>query len=588
MTLAPAEAEKNIKSAAERMVKLPGRNIFLALLSGIFLTLSFPRPSAGFLAWASLIPLLAALSKARGPREAAWYGWITGIFFFTFSLSWLRYVTVFGWIAVAVFESAAFLLTATAVYYAQKIPNGWMRVFAVSGVWTLFEILRSEVPVFGLGWNLIAYSQTDYLPILQSANLFGAFGLGWVIVLVNAALFECLRFVATGFKSRKASSMLPAGKWAAGILLGGVFFMAYGHAQLQKTGQPSGALKVSLIQGNIPQAVKWQPMARDKIIEIHLKLSTLAAFESPDLILWPEASFPGYFNRDVDAALIRDWVREHRIPVVVGGPYYVSHEQVFNSAYLLDAGGSILTRYDKQYLVPFGEYVPFGPVLAWLEPVAQALGVSDFSSGHEDTVFELKKPAVRFSVLICFEDIFPAMARRFAENDIDFLAVMTNDAWFGPTGAPYQHLQASVFRAVENGLPVIRAANTGISAFISHRGEILGRVQKKEGKDIFVAGRHTGALSLYSVSTLYSQGGWLFPYAVAVLSVMIIFMNVRKSRASSKSDTSGRLHRSVLIAVLITFLSLSLSGCVWFRAGAWHKGFNDDKPNAHELEFSTM
>ncbi len=513
------------------------RNLLLCWLSGVLLAASYPRISLGCLAWAALVPMLAGLSRAESRREAMFFTASGASVFFLISLSWLRFVTFFGWLFVAALESSFFLILGFLLFECLKLRSLPGRVLGVAVSWMMVEILRSEFPVFGLGWNQLAYSQSASLPFLQFASIGGAYGLGFVMALVNALLFEALHILkekdsSLGFpildKIRKA--VLPA--LAAVVLIAGLW--GYGKTQLKPEEEKSAdSIRVSVIQGNIPQSLKWEALARDKILQIYFKMTELASYDEPHLIVWPEAAFPGFFNLDGQAAQLETLIRTIQTPVIVGAPHFESQVRVFNSAYFLGADGEVKGRYDKLKLVPFGEYVPLGFLLAWLQPVAEALGVSDFTAGKELVVFELEKPRIPFSVLICFEDVFPRLARRFAEKGARFLTVITNDAWFGDSGAPYQHLQASIFRALETGLPVVRAANTGVSAVISSRGEVLGQVEK-DGKATFKTGFKTISVPLDDHITIYRQGGWVVPYTAALLGTIFFF--IRRLREGRKAD----------------------------------------------------
>jgi apolipoprotein N-acyltransferase len=502
------------------MSKPARRSWLFCAATGIFLTFCFPHSPLGFLAWFSFIPLLWAIEHCQSGRQALFYGLIAGLVFFGISLYWLIYVTVFGWIFVACLEASFVMLFGGLVYEGRKIRHPFLKILWISLSWSSLELVRSEMPVFGLGWNLLAYSQSDYPWILQSANTVGAYGLGFVIAFVNACLFEIL-IQATRQRLKIAESPLKFLKSAVFGLLSLVFIvfsllLGHGYYHFHHRNSPNASLRISVLQGNIPQVIKWEPVAREKIIELYSRLTQLAAFERPDLIIWPEAAFPGYFNQDPEAEGIQELVRQIHVPVIIGSPHFESWTRAFNSAYLLGPEGAIQNRYDKLYLVPFGEYVPLKPIFGWLEPIAYSLGVSDFQAGTQYTLFQLKDQ-IPFAVLICFEDVFPNLARSFVHRGARFLAVITNDAWFGPSSAPYQHLQASIFRAVENGVPVVRAANTGISAFISKKGVVLDRVEDSTGHDIFVAGKKTLTIPLEDKETLYRKGGYLFPYGALIL-----------------------------------------------------------------------
>lgn len=518
-------------------MKATKQDLYLCWSSGLLLALSYPRISLFPLAWFALVPLLISLSRASSLREAMFRTAAAGSVFFLFGLSWLRFVTFFGWIFVALFETVFFFLLGFFFFQAFRIRSFFLRLLGLSSAWMTVEIVRSELPVFGLGWNLLAYSQTPWLEVLQFAGVAGAYGLGFLMFAVNVLIFEFVR----GLREKEAyaglSPRLLLGR--SGLSLLSAFTLTgalwgYGALAIQRDNpQAADSIRVSLVQGNIPQSVKWEVMAREQILQIYTKLTELASYDVPHLILWPEASFPGFFNVDGEASRVHDIVRQIETPVVLGAPYFESRKRVFNSAYLLGADGAIQTIHHKLKLVPFGEYVPLGQALSWLEPIAETLGVSDFSPGKELTVFELEKPKIPFSVLVCFEDAFPRLARSFAEKGIRFFAVMTNDAWFGVSGAPYQHLQASVFRAVENGLPLVRAANTGVSAVISKRGEVLGQVEK-DGNEIFVTGFKTVSVPLEETRTFYRRGGWVVPYVVSLIAALFFFG--LHLRAAGKTD----------------------------------------------------
>lgn len=493
---------------------------FWSFLSGMLLTFSFPGLRWGFLAWIALVPFFAALNQAKSRSEAIGLSLTMGMTFFLCSLHWLTFVTAGGWLALAILETSFLLLFGLAFLKFRGFQNTLLRVFAFSIGWTAFEFMRAEVPVFALGWNLLAYSQSDYSWIRPAANAVGTYGLGFSIAFVNACVFEGLN----QFKQKK-NFVLPAA--AAFAVLALLFTHGIYHSRIVL--ENPRMVRIALTQGNIPQSIKWEAVAREKILEIYHKLTELSSYDQPDLIIWPEAAYPGYFNRDYEQIRILELVRKIGVPVLVGSPHWGGNDEAFNSAYLVDADGNISKRYDKMRLVPFGEYVPLGPLLGWLKPMAETLGVSDFSAGKEYTVFQTMNGEVSFSSLICFEDTFPDLARKFTARGADFLAVITNDAWFGPTSAGYQHEQASIFRAVENGVPVVRAANTGVSSFISARGQVLSRLRGADGREIFSTARQTYDLPLEKITTLYGRGGWIFPYIALALFCIMLAVPERKN-----------------------------------------------------------
>ena len=535
--LALAAAARNIKSVAGRMNKragadapqgaVPSRHaepksipysIFRTpylyqIVSGLLLVLSYPSTEWGFLAWFALVPLLASVHHAQNHSQALGFGLITGILFFGFSMHWMTHVTTVGWMLLTLMESVYVMVFAWLAYVGIKSKRSvFIQVVWIALAWTVTEFLRAEVPVFGFGWNLLAYSQSAYVPLIQFANVAGAYGLGFLIALVNV----CILFAWFRRKEWRTSLSLAA---TVILVLAGLW--GYGKMTLEKPVAPPEYLRVSVLQGNIPQSVKWELMAKEKILEIYEKLAQLAALEQPDLIIWPEASFPGYFNRDLQAERISRLAAEIHAPFLLGGLHWVNERELYNSAYFLEKDGALGQRYDKLRLVPFGEYIPLKVIFGWLTPVADALGISDFSAGTEPVVFHWAREDWPFGVLICFEDVFTDLARRLADRNAKFLTVITNDAWFGKTSAPFQHLQTSIFRAVENGVAVVRAANTGVSGFISHQGRVLATLKDQRGEETFSMGQRTLDLPLVTERTLYRQGGYLFPYAVAALFLIL-------------------------------------------------------------------
>lgn len=549
------------------------------IVSGVLLALSYPPAGLGFLAWFALVPLLASLDHAQNHSQALGFGLITGVVFFGFSIHWLTHVSTVGWLVVALMEAAYIMAFAWLAYVGMKSKSpALFKVVWIALAWTVTELLRSEMPVFGFGWNLLAYSQSSYLPLIQFANILGAYGLGFLIALVNASLlYAWFRRGQAPFSLSLKKVPVPLGLLAIGVLiLAGLW--GYGRMTLQKPLEPKEYLRVSVVQGNIPQSVKWELMAREKIFEIYEKLTQLAALEQPDLIVWPEASFPGYFNRDIQAERISRLAAETQVPLLIGGLHWVSDQELYNSAYLLGKDGALGQRYDKLRLVPFGEYVPFKFIFGWLTPVADALGISDFSAGKDAVIFRWAREEWPFGVLICFEDVFTNLARHLADRDAKFLTVITNDAWFGETGAPYQHLQASIFRAVENGVAVVRAANTGISGFVSHQGRVLATVKDARGDETFVMEQKTMDLPLVAERTLYRRGGWMFPYVAAVL-FLIMGIFLRNSRKRGQVSFFEKKGPDPLIP-LVLLCALSLSGCVRVAGTAGYSKTNSDGETA--------
>src|SRR5436309_315013 len=259
---------------------------------------------------------------------------------------------------------------------------------------------------------------------------------------------------------------------AAGLV---AFVVDYGYWRLDPRNNPTNehSLRIGLVQPNIDQAQKWDVAFRRQSIDRYKKL-TGQVVQEVDLVVWPEAATPFFFDVETDyrEELLR-FVRERGVPLLFGSPALDSKSEgsprLFNSAYLVSSTGTVLDRYDKVHLVPFGEYVPLKPVFFFLNKLVVGLG--DFVPGSDPRV--MSGPSGHLGVVVCFEVIFPNLVRQFVDRGAYYMVTITNDAWFGRTSAPYQHFAMVVFRAVENRVPCARAANTGSSGFIAAEGHIL-------------------------------------------------------------------------------------------------------------------
>jgi apolipoprotein N-acyltransferase len=257
-------------------------------------------------------------------------------------------------------------------------------------------------------------------------------------------------------------------------------------------------VRVAVVQGNIPQAVKWDPAFQISTTQKYIRLSQQTATERPELVVWPETATPFHMHHNkVLTSMVRRGVKSAGTSFLIGSPFFIRRNDrvdYFNSAFLLAPDGDNSPRYDKAHLVPFGEYVP---LRRWLPFVGKLVAqVGDFVAGSPGQVLDWQNH--RLAPLICYEAIFPELTRAAARNGADLLINLTNDAWYGRTSAPYQHLSLCVFRAVESRRSLIRAANTGISGFI----DPTGRIASPTGLFVdAVVSREVPALSTPSVYT---------------------------------------------------------------------------------------
>lgn len=486
------------------------KDILLAISSGALLSLSFPGFNLGFFAYLAFIPLFFSLKNCTKKRAFA-LSYLCGFVFFGITIFWLRHVSFPGYILLILTLSIFFGLFG--FFIRLTAYNRQFNIFLLPVFWVVLEYVRSNF-FTGFGWALLGHSQYLTLPAIQIADITGVYGVSFMIIIVNLALYNLL------FKRDKTALFSVV----AAIFVTGAIF-GYGFLKLNDNKTPDKHLTVSLIQGNIPQDAKWDPSHKDIILDTYSHLTREAGKKGGDLIIWPETALPGFIEEKELSNVVEELAKEVDLPLLIGAPTYNRLTRViYNSAFLISREGMLLERHDKLHLVPFGEYIPFAEYFDFLrEYIDKPIG--NFAKGDKYTVFQLENGA-KFGVLICFEDIFSELAREFALKDADFIINITNDAWFMKTAAPYQHAQSSVFRAVENKIAVVRAANTGLSCFIDKYGKITDSVNINN-EEIFVAGHKTKKIEISKNRSFYSRFGDIF---VFVLTMLLLIYGVRAWR----------------------------------------------------------
>jgi len=481
------------------------RQIISIFLSSVLLSVTFQNLNLEFLAYIALVPLFFALEKCT-KKEATSLSFICGLIFFGITIFWVHHVSIPGYILLILILSIFFGIFG--LFFITAKRHMLYAIFIIPALWVILEYVRSNI-FTGFGWSLLAHSQYVNLPIIQISDITGAYGVSFLVMMANVTIYYML---SSGIKKA-----LPALLIALFIFSGA---LGYGHFRLNHKEAAKEVLNISLIQGNIPQSLKWDPQFKDHIFNVYSRLTKEASIDNPNLIVWPETSFPDFIEEKAFSHRLEGLSKDVKTYLLVGAPSYgdPENEAIFNSAILLSGGGKIVGQYNKLHLVPFGEYIPLGGLMEFLRGVIDK-PIGDFTKGDEYTIFELKN-GPRFAVLICFEDIFSNLVRNFATRDVDFMINITNDAWFMKSSAPYQHAQSSVFRAVENRVPVVRAANTGLSCFIDKFGRITDTV-KVNGEEIFVAGHKTRKIIISSKKSFYTRFGDLF----ILLCVMPFIIN---------------------------------------------------------------
>ncbi|MFH0964550.1 MAG: apolipoprotein N-acyltransferase, partial [Planctomycetota bacterium] len=429
----------------------------LSIFSGLALAASFPSTDWNCLAWAGLIPFFIAV-EGKGWRETFRIGYVGGAAFYWSLLYWLNNVTVAGFLVLTLYLAVYFPLFGILMNFARRrVPAPWWLVAPV--VWTALEYARTYA-FTGLPWGVMGATQHRAIPLIQFAAVTGVYGVSFLVVLVNAALYDC----AAGRGMGRAVPAVGAALAVAGALVYGEWWMRDGAAL-------GGSVRVAIVQGNVPQEEKFgEGFTREIIGKFH-RLTRQVKAERPDLVVWPETSVPGYYWYD---PLVRgttaELQQEMRTPLLLGSVHVsdLDNPNYYNCAFLVDAGGEPLGRYDKIHLVLFGEIIPCKTIFPFLKYVVPF--EEDFTPGSEFTVFPLAQGD--FAALICFEDVLPDLARNFVKRGARFLVNITNDAWFGMTSQPYQQAAHAVFRCVENCVSMVRATNTGVSCYIDPFGRV--------------------------------------------------------------------------------------------------------------------
>jgi apolipoprotein N-acyltransferase len=500
------------------------RDLFMALLTGILLTGAFPDTGAAPLAWAALLPLFAAL-QGQTARQGFRLGFVAGLAHHATLLYWVVYtMRIYGHLPLYLclpvhLLLAAYLSLYTGLFGAAVIAlcrkPVWMPLL-VPALWVSLEYLRA-VLLSGFPWEILGYAQYRYLPLIQIADITGVYGVSFWTVLANVALFQVYARITGRTWFGAAISRRQAAVAAVGFATVSATLLGYGAWRIAAVDRQAAShppARVAVVQGNVDQAVKWAPQFQRSTVQKYVDLSREAAKSSPELVVWPETATPFYFDRNEGfSALIRRGIAQSGADFLIGSPSYTARGNriaYYNSAYLIHGDGRIAGKYDKVHLVPFGEYVPFKRWMPFLGKMVEQVG--DFTPGSQGRTLAWKERPL--GLLICYEIIFPRLARSMVRNRAALLVNITNDAWFGRTAAPAQHFSMAVFRAVENHRSLVRAANTGISGFIDPAGRILGRTR------LMASTAPVRNVPVLAMKSLYTQFGDLFAWLCLAVSAI--------------------------------------------------------------------
>jgi len=514
------------------------------LASSVLLICSFPRPDAGMLSLFALVPLFTGLAPSTRSR-AFLGGWAAGTAWFFVSYNWVSHsLTTFGSIPFPLAEGVILLLAGIHGLYVglfsilipvvaksgkkgkgvreyggvgesserptplpsypltSILDHPLTPILVLPSAWVLLEVMRSWFPA-PFPWLLLGSAMWKASFPGPLYELSGVYGVSFWIVMVNVLLWTVL-------------SPGKGGRWRPGMLLAFVLLLPLilYPARIQSAGQK---LRVGVVQGNFQQEIKWEESLQAGTLITYLSLTEKAFAGGAQLVVWPETAVPVYYQSEPELIqTLRQFTSARDIHLIFGSPgYEIADREIllYNRVYHLAPGGGE-ESYDKIMLVPFGEYVPLGKLLPFVDRLVP--GEGEFSIGTWKGPFKTPVPS---GALICYEIAIPSLGRREVRDGAEVLLNVTNDAWFGRSWGPYQHLAVSAVRARENRVPVLRAANTGISAVIDRSGRILRSIPLGE-RGVIIVDIETGG-----GQTLYTRfGDWIVILSSAVLSVYFLVL----------------------------------------------------------------
>ena len=523
--------------ARERLTRLG-----LSALSAALLCLSVPKTNAWPLMWIALVPQLHVALTSKTAKRAFLQGWLTGTLANTVAFYWMDgLLERFGHMSpvealpimllLTAYQGLEFGLLSWGVYRVRARTEGTLSVAITAMlVMATIELMMPQVFPFYL-----AISQAWVPAVIQIADLTGPIGVSALMVAWNGALVDAWHAHRAGGSRLRPLAVASA---VVGVAL------VYGAVRLHQVDAARAAapkVKTGLVQANVGILEKWDPQEFAQLLATHQRVSAQLALSGAELIVWPESSYPYALPRPFE----HEWpagdprrVREgFTTPLLFGAltraagpPQKPADKYPYNTALMMDAAGNVTGAYDKVFLMLFGEYIPFYDTIPWFTELFPE--ASNFSRGSDPASFPLRAGGRDYKLgpLICYEDILPSFTRRVAKLSPNALVNITNDAWFGRTAEPYQHLALAVFRAVENRLELVRAVNTGVSAHVDAAGRILARTDSVDPALTPDAPPATLLVDLAMLDGggLYRHVGDLFGFGCAV-SLIALLVRKRSS-----------------------------------------------------------
>jgi apolipoprotein N-acyltransferase len=525
----------------------------LALSSGVLQVLVFPRPGLYFLCWLCLAPLIYSILRAReadasqllAERDTFSYlvpatitqgfflGWVSGFVTYAGSCAWVYHVmhlygglspaTSFGLLLLfSLFIGLHHAVFGALLAWAARSRAGFSRKALVLApfLWVAVELLRTYVVSFP--WNLLGTAQIDNTSLVRLAAVTGVYGISFEIALVNAA-FAAAFLVRIG----RRRTMMAAAVTAA-VVLQATALVKFDHFPTDHTAR--------LVQLNLPLNDEWTTENYPKRLQALVDLSTqqVHGAPAPSIVIWPESPGPFFVN---DPTFLQALSK-----VAANGSYVIagslgikdqqakSPQLLYNSAVALGPSGTIQARYDKIHLVPWGEYVPYKSLFSFAESLTHQIGT--FEPGTQRVPLQLGN--TRFGVFICYESVFPDEISQFADHGAEVFVNISNDGWFGESGAPAQHLNMARMRAVENQRWILRATNTGTTAVIDPMGRVTSTIERNTAAVL------DADFSTSAEATIYTRYGDWFPIGCAIISLCGLLWRERPETGPAEPTNNAR------------------------------------------------
>lgn len=496
------------------------KNSILIAAAALALSLSFSPLPLHFLSYIALVPLFLII-ETRDRKGSFWTGFVFGFLYSLFLLFWLLFLEVPPVIKAWLIAGYVILSAYIGFYFATfSLLTKWLGFFWSPFILVALEFIRS-VGEIGFPWGVLGYTQVAYLPMIQLASLFGIWGVSFWLVIVNVLFCKFIKEVKTG-----SGWIRPL------VILLGVLVtpLIYGLARIGRN--EDDKIRVAVVQPNIDPNLKSTLEMKLRMFEVLREDADQVKSEGVDLIILPETALPVNIEREKLYYNMTRRVADSSRVAILTGSLLSGHSRwgygYYNGAILFVPDSGIVTRYKKIHLVPFSEKIPYRRQIQLFRKLD--FGGGDFTPGEEYVVFKIK--GKRFATLICFESIFGDLTRHFVNQGLDFLVNITNDGWFGNTPGPYQHAEMAVVRAVENRMPLVRCANTGISMIVDQYGRILSRTR------IFTQALLVADVPMGRRKSLYTRLGDFLPMLAIMLIVAVTIIKIFRSKYPDHTGVS--------------------------------------------------